>query len=381
LAACLAMCLIVSAADLILIFVSLLFLNVISYFLAAYGRKSVLSTEAAVKYLAFGSVSSALLLYSMAILFASTHSLNIYEMHKSLVLTPLAPSVMLVTFMLCFLAFSFQIGAFPMSLLVPDVLEGAPTPVSAFLSLGSRAAGFGVATRFLVVVFAQPGVARGQWQVLGSLDWTQIVAVVSGLSMLIGSLLALRQTGAKRLVAYLVVAETGFLLMGLLVLDEVGIAALLYNLVIELFALMGTFYVLSFLVNELGSDRLEDLRGMLKRAVPECICLVMFLLCLIGSPPMPGFIGKFTLIGVAIRHQRMALACVGIISMVICSVSVARLAYHLIGDFQKSTETPVVASYSRKAFLSALVIPIALVGVFADFVFGWAGQSLGFIFW
>src|SRR3954465_4653019 len=113
--------------------------------------------------------------------------------------------------------------------------------------------------------------------------------------------------------------------MRVLVLDELGIPALLFNLVIELFALMGSFYVLSFLVNKLRSDRLEDLRGMLRRAVPECICLVMFLLCLVGSPPMPGFIGKFTLIGVAIRHQRLALAMVGIISMVISAVAVARL--------------------------------------------------------
>jgi len=289
--------------------------------------------------------------------------------------------VMLVTFMLSFLALSFQIGAFPMNLLIPDVLEGAPTPVSAFLSVGSRAAGFGLATRFLIVVFAQPGETQGQWKVLGPLDWTQIVSVVSGLTMLFGALLAFRQKGAKRLVGYLVVAETGFLLMGLLVLDELGIAALLFNLVIELFALMGSFYVLSFLVNELRSDRLEDLRGMLRRAVPECICLVMFLLCLVGSPPMPGFIGKFTLIGVAIRHQRLPLAMVGIIAMVISAAAVARLAYHLIGDFQKSTETPVAASLSRKTFLAALIIPLALVGVFADFVFGLAGQSLGFIFW
>ena len=381
LAACLAMCLVASAADLILIFLSLMMLNIISYFLAAYGRRSIASTEASVKYLAFGSVAGALLLYALAILFASTHSLNIYEIHKMELSVPLSSNIMLVTFMLAFLALSFQMGSFPMHLVVPDILEGSPTPVSAFLSLGSRAAGFAVATRFLVIVFAQPGVSKGQWQVMGALDWTQIVSIVSGLTMAIGSLLAFRQKGAKRLVGYLVVADTGFLLMGLLVLDEVGIAALLYNLVIELFALIGSFYVLSFLFDELGSDRLEDLRGMLRRAVPECICLMLFLLCLVGSPPTPGFIGKFTLIGVAIRHQKFALAMIAVIAMVISTASVARLAFHLIRDFEKTTGPAVIASFSRKVFLAALVIPMVLVGIFANFVFGWAGQSLGFIFW
>src|ERR1700757_1495919 len=102
-----------------------------------------------------------------------------------------------------------------------------------------------------------------------------------------------------------------------------------------------------FLFDELQSDRLEDLKGMLKKAVPECICLVMFLLCLVGSPPMPGFIGKFTLVGVAIRHQRLALATVAVFSMVISSVAVARLAYHLIGDFRKSTEPALSSNISR----------------------------------
>lgn len=380
LAAALAMCLIASAADLILASLSLLLLNIISYFLSAYGKRSVLSTEAAVKYLAFGAVASALMLYSFAILFASTHSLNLYEMHRALVAHPLDSKVMLVVFMLSFLALSFQVGLFPMYLLVPDVLEGSPTPVSGFLSLAPRIAGFSLMTRFLIVLFTQPSESRGQWLVLGDFDWTQVAAMVSGLSMMIGALLAYRQKAAKRLVGYLVVAQSGFLLLGLLVLDEVGIASLLYNLVIELFSLMGTFFVLSFLFDEVKSDQLEDLKGMMKRAVPECICLVMFLFCFVGSPPFPGFLGKFTLVGAAVRHQRLSLAVLGVLSMVLSMVAVSRLAYHLIGDFQKSVE-PIEMSVSRKAYLIALVVPMILCGVFANFVFNLAGQSLGFIFW
>ena len=381
LASTLAMCLVASVADMVLGFLSLLFMNVVSYFLAAYGQRSVRSTEAALKFLAFGAVSNALLLYAFAILFASTHTLNIYEIHKALILTPLSLPVMLVVFILCFMSLSFQMGTFPMYILVPDVLEGAPTPVSAFLSVGPRAAGFAFATRFLIIVFAQPSGVPGHWRVLGEVNWTEIVSVVSGLTMLIGSLLAFRQKGAKRLVSDLVVAESGFLLMGLLVLDEVGIAALLYNLVVQLFALTGTFYVLSFFYDELRSDRLSALQGMFRKAVPECICLVIFLLCLVGSPPLPGFIGKFTLIGAAIRHQRFALAMVAIVSMVLSIAAVARLSYHLIGHFRESSGSRVVESSWRKMLLASLVIPMVLVGVFANFVLGWAGQSLGFIFW
>ena len=137
--------------------------------------------------------------------------------------------------------------------------------------------------------------------------------------------------------------------MGLLVLDQVGVAALLYNLVVDLFALMGTFYVLAFFFDELKSDQLDALRGMLGRAVPECICLVLFLLCLIGLPPLPGFIGKFALIGAVVRHQWPVLATIAILSMTLSTVAVARLAYHLIGDFavRKSLGSLAVGDRSK----------------------------------
>ena len=381
LASTLAMCLVTSAADFVLIFLSLLFLNVMNYFLSAYGWRSILSTEAAVKYLAFGSVALALLLYAFAILFAYTHTLNLYQMHQALVAHPLPFQVMLVVFVLSLLAFSFQMGSFPMSLVTPDILEGSPTPVSAFLSLGARAAGFAIAIRFFIVVFAKPGDAPGQWSVLGALNWTEIISFLAALTMLVGSLLSFRQKGAKRLVGYLVVADTGYMLLGLLVLDEVGIAALLYHLVIELFALMGSFYVLAYFYDELKTDRLVDLKGMLKRAVPECICLILFLFCLVGSPPTPGFIGKFALIGVAIRHHHLVLAWIGMISMVIATGSVLRLAFHLVGDFKDAVGSPLKSQISRKAILTLLIVPLVFVGIFADFVLRWAGQSLGFIFW
>ena len=380
LAATLAMFLVVSASDLIIAYLSLLFLNIVAYFLTAYKGRSLSSTEASVKYLAFGALGSALYLYAIAILFAHTHTLNIYEMHKALLAHPLQAQGFLVVFMLMFLSFGFQIGAFPMNLIVPDVIQGAPTPSSAFLSIGARAAGFAITTRFLIVIFSQPNLSSGQWQVLGELDWTQIMSAVSGLSMLMGALLASRQMSVKRLVGNLVVAETGFLLMGIVVLDDVGITALLFNLVVQLFALMGVFYILSLVYNELNSDCLNDLKGMLRRAVPETVSLILFLFCLVGSPPTPGFIGKFALIGAAIRHGKYYLAMVGILALFISMMAVARLSYCLVGDFRR-LYPPFGQSNSRKSFLALLVIPLLLSGIFANFVFRWAGQSLGFIFW
>ena len=385
-AATLAMCLLASAADLMLAYVSLMLLNILAYFLAGYAKRTIVSTEAAVKYLTFSTVGGGFLLYGFAILFGATHSLNMHEIHNALLANPFPALKLLVVFFLIFLALCFQAAAFPMHLWAPDVIEGAPTPVSAFLSFGTRAAAFALGLRLLIVVFAQPTLEAGQWQVLSVLgtsafDWTDVVELVSGFTMIVGSLLAFRQTGAKRLVGYLGVAESGFLLMGILVLNEVGVAALLYNLIIQLFALTGTYFILSFFHDVLSSDRLEDLNGMLKRAVPDCICLLIFLTCLVGLPPTPGFVGKFTLIGVAVRHHRPILAATAIVSMVLSTMAIARLGYHLVGDYRKPQAAAIEPSTWRKVFLAALTVPMFLTGIFAEALLAVAGRTLGLILW
>lgn len=380
-ASTLAMCFVSSATDMVLGFLSLVFLNTASYLLAAYGKRAVLSTEAAVKYLAFGSVAGALLLYSLAILFTHAQTLNIFEMHQTLMKSPLSPQTMLIAFMFSFLALSFYIGTFPMYFLAPDLLEGSPTPISAFLSMGARTAGFAFAIRFLLSIFTQPGPVRSVWQPAGVPEWTEIVSVVSGLTMMVGALLAFRQRSAKRMVGYLVVVESGFSLMGLVVLDEVGIAAILYNFVVELLAFVGIYYILSIFFDRFQADKFDSLRGILRRSVAECVCFIVFLFCIVGSPPLPGFIGKFALIGTAVRHDRLVLAGVSVAAMIVSTVAVARLTFYLVGDFKVPSGPPAIFGRGHKYFLTALLLPLFLVGVFADWIMKFAGQSASFIFW
>ena len=268
-----------------------------------------------------------------------------------------------------------------MQALLPDLLEGCLTPVSSFLSVGFRGAGFALMIRFLIVVFAQSSELDRQWKIVHGVDWTQIVALVSGFTMFLGAWMAVCQKNVKQMLGYLVVSETGFLLMGFLVLDELGIAAILYNLLIDFLSLIGIFYLITFLLEELSSDRLDAFRGMFKRAVPECVCLVIFLLCFVGSPPMPGFIGKFTLMAVAWKHQKPELVVIAIFSMVVGMVAVTRLVYQLMGGFSEAHLLPVRTVFSKKPFFMSLLVPMILVGVFADFVFTWISQSISFTFW
>ena len=386
LSATLAMSLLASASDLLMVFLCLQFLNILAFFLAGYGKESARSAEAGIKYMIFWAVSSAMILYGMAALFAATHSLNLQDIQSALIQTPLSKEAALAIFSLFLIGFCFQVGAFPMYLWVPDVLEGAPTPASGFLSFGLRGAGFAFGLRFFNFIFAQKAKGSEAWSVLGAVDWPQIFAWIAGITLMIGSVLAVRQKSAKRLVACLLVSQTGFFLMGMLVSTHGGAAALFYNLIVEVFAVVGVFYLLAFLRDELGSDLLVHLKGALAHSVSECIYLVLFMACLVGMPPTPGFFGKFTLIGAAAQQGWNALAFVSVISMMLSMAAVARFSYFLVGDFRQSLEsrgTAAVAlpSRSRQTFLLCLAIPLLMITIGSQLFLNWAGKALSTILW
>lgn len=376
-----------AAADVLLLFLCVQVAGIFNYLLSSFARRAASSTEAGVKFLVFTCVSGAFSLLGAALLFAHAHTLNIYEIHRVLAVSPLPPDTALTVFIFVFLGLAMQMAVFPMHFWAPDAIEGSPTPVSGFVAAGYRAMGFAVAVRFFIVIFGRPSLELGKWQTLPGIDWPQILAISTALTLLVGALLSIRQSSAKRLVGYLTVAQGGFYLMGVLVLDEVGIAALFYNLVVDLFALSGIFYVLAFLKDRLHSDQLGKLGGAMRGAVPESVALIFFLACLAGLPPTPGFIGKFALIGAALRRDWHFLALIAIMATGLSTVAAARLAHGLIGRAEWSEGADVSSQIlwgvekGRRAFLAVLLVPIVLLGIFADAVLGWASQSLQFIFW
>jgi NADH-quinone oxidoreductase subunit N len=394
----LALCFIASATNLFLISACLALLFVVCFFLAGYKKQSVRSSEASIKFFVMSSVFLGLFLFGVAILFAFTHSLSLSGIHQALEASSVSPPVSTAAlsgvFILLLLGLLFTIGTFPAHFWTPDVLEGAPTPASGYLAIAPRLAGFAVLIRLFFTAFSTVGGHSTQGQVLGGVDWTLPVAIVAGASMIIGSLLAYRQKSGKRLVASLAIANTGALLMGLITLDEVGVSSILYSLWIELFSILGIFFVLSLFVDALQSDELSKFRGTLMRALPESVCLLLFLFCFIGFPPFPGFIGRFALIGSVVRHQEFALAGICIFSTAVSAAAVVRLAFSLIGDSRARTSfrlgntdhsdeffPTALTPFRRRLFLALMAVPLLFSSIFAQALFDWAGRSLGSIFW
>lgn len=383
--AALAMCLTVSSNHVLLLFLSLQAVNAVAYFMSSHSKIGELSTEAGVKFLIFSIVASFFFLLGSAILFTHTHSLNFYDMNAVLIQNPLPYRLGLVVFVLYLVSFCFQVGTFPMYLWMPDVLEGAPLPSSLFLALCVPATGFATLLRLFGSVFSGRGVKGGLEFLLGGVDWALIVALLSGVTMVLGGLLSLKQKSAKRLIACLWVSHMGFLFMCFLVLEKTGAAALTYNLIVDLFCLVGLYSALLILSEPSGSDSLEDLANAAQRSggqlIPERVALLVFLSCFIGFPPFPGFIGRFSMIESVASSQWYGLVVIAVLSSVMGAASFARLAFYLVGGMSRSNIVLREELPRRRPFLFALMVPLLLLSVFADRVLAWAAHSFKSIFW
>jgi|GEM_PF-564930 len=368
-----------SSNDLFLIYVALQLVSMSTAMIAGFGTGSVLSAEAAIKYQVLGAVTGFFFLFGTALAFGATGATQLDLIHEAFRSGGVSPLLVSVVWILLFIGLSFHLAVFPFHTWFADALDGAPAPASGFLAVSTRLAGALAFVRIVTEIFGEQGTAIGvQWRILESFDWTKPLAGFVALTLLSGPFLAISQGRARRLVGALAISEAGFLLLGVLVLDLNALAATFFSLIIGLFALLGSFFVIQLLCDDAGHDDLRRLKDEFQARVFESLMLIFFLCALIGIPPMPGFFAKFSLIGAAIDRGRYFLAACGIIAITVNSLAITRLFFNLMGHFAADGSTPasgVVAIKSRRngfgvrLFLFALLMPLVLAGLFSDPLF------------
>lgn len=310
----LAMSLAVSANNLLLLFLSIEFLSITSYVLAGIMRENRRSAEAGVKYFIYGSVASAIMLYGMSLLYGATGSLNLREIGEVLATQTDMHNIILPAALLALVGFGFKASLAPFYQWAPDTYDGAPTPITAYLSTASKAVGFAVMARTLIV-------ALGAYRV----DWVPLLAGLSILTMTLGNLIALRQSSVKRMLAYSSVAQAGYILMGLTAvvgsdlvdvnaLGMNGLNGLLLYLLAYLFTNIGAFMVILAVEETTGSTELSAFGNLVQKSPGLAWGMFIFLLSLTGIPLTGGFVGKFYVFGAAIQHQYFWLAGIGLIN-------------------------------------------------------------------
>lgn len=360
----LGMMLLTAAADLISIYVALELSGISLYVLTTF-LKDAKSTEAGLKYLLLGAVASAVLLYGMAFIYGITGKTCMIcaaDIVESLpVKSILQNPALLLGVVLLIGGFGFKIASFPFQMWVPDVYEGAPTPVTAYLSVASKAAGFAVITRVMLVTFGQPA-----WL---SADWGMIIAILSALTMTAGNVAALFQNNIKRLFGYSSIAQAGYLMVGLATVgmastaDTVaGRSGLMFFLMSYAVTNLGAFFAIIAITNKINSDEINDFTGMIKRAPLLALALSFCLISLIGLPPTGGLIAKVYIFSGAVQNGLLWLVIVAVVNSVISAFYYLRIVKMMwVGT--PVSEEKVPSSVSLRVALGICCIMVFLLGV------------------
>jgi NADH-quinone oxidoreductase subunit N len=372
-------CLIAGASDLIMVFIGLETLTIPLYVLAAFRRDDQRSAESGMKYFLFGSFASAILLYGLSLLYGFTGATNLQTIAAYLgsdAFTANAFAV-LAAMTLIIAGFGFKISAVPFHFWTPDVYEGAPTPVTAFLSVASKAASFALLVRFFLMVFPAGIVISGQ-PIEGF--WVNLASALAVISMTLGNVIALVQKNIKRLLAYSSIAQAGYTLMGVAALaaaPQSATASISFYMLMYTFTNLLVFAVIVLFSEATGSETIQDLAGLSRRSPWLALAMTLGLLSLAGVPPAAGFFGKFFLFQAAVEANLVWLAIVGVLNAIIglwYYLIVIKVMYVDHGPYEERT-IPVSVQATWVMGLTGLMV--VLLGTFAvSPVYEWARAGI-----
>ncbi|HIQ11289.1 MAG TPA: NADH-quinone oxidoreductase subunit N [Caldilineales bacterium] len=370
--AALAISVLVSATNLILIYVGVEFLSITSYILAGFLRGDVRSEEAAIKYFLYGASAGAILLFGMSLLFGLTGSTDLAAVGKALGAEGDMHWLGLVALMLVLAGLGYKASLVPFHQWAPDTYDGAPTPISAFLSTASKAAGFAIVGRVFLVAFPQfyP-------------EWTQILAAMAVLTMFLGNLTALKQKSVKRMLAYSSIGQAGYILLGLVAVSSDptfgGVNGLMIYLFGYIFTNVGAFLLLLPIEKKSGgSTDMAQFDGLATRAPGLALLMSLFLISLAGIPPTAGFIGKFYVFAAVINQQMILLGALAALNTVIAAFYYLNVIRHMYFA-ESSVEGGVSVGRGLMTVLAINAAMVLAIGIFAQFFMTWVNNSLALV--
>src|SRR5712671_1670966 len=359
----LGMMIMASGIDLISIFIGLETMAVSFYILAGFIKPNPKSNEAAVKYFLLGAFSLGILLYGMSIMYGLSGTTALRVMAPMFVGQVRDPRLVLAV-ILVVAGIGFKIAAVPFHMWAPDVYEGAPTPITAFLSVGSKAASFAMLLRIFMEGLPS-----------SSLDWKLLFAMLAVVTMTVGNLAALTQTNIKRMLAYSSIAHAGYMLMGVVAGTARGVSAMLIYILIYSFMQLGAFAVVVMLRRrDVIGDELKDFSGLSSRNPLAAFAMLLFMLSLGGIPPTAGFMGKFWLFGAAVDAGYVWLAVIGVLNSAISLYYYIRLVVFMYLKKETMGSEPIASPSLTFALVVAVAATIVL-GIYPRLLFEVAEAS------
>jgi NADH-quinone oxidoreductase subunit N len=367
--ATLGMNLMAAASDLVMLYLAIETTSIPLYVLAGFLKQDNKSTESGLKYFLFGALTSTVMLYGFSLLYGLAGATNLYGLAEQFRAGAVSAWVLAGTVILVLVGFGFKISMVPFHFWSPDVYEGAPTPITAFVSTASKAAGFAVLVRVLLAAF--PDVQA---------YWVPALSVLAVLTMTLGNLLALAQTNIKRLLAYSSIAHAGYVMIGLVSLSVFGVTSVVFYLAAYMVSNLAAFAVVILFSRAAGSEEIKDYAGLSRRSPGLALVLLVALLSLAGMPPLAGFVGKVYVFAAAVESGLIWLAFVGVINAIIglyYYLTVLKVVYLYRSEHE---DKPVAVPRTYALALIVCVLAILLIGTLSAPWLGWASQAASSLF-
>ncbi len=365
-----------ASINLISLYLAMEFLSITSYVLAGYLRDDAKSSEAGIKYFLFGAVTSAVMLYGMSLLYGATGTTDLAEIASLLRTGGGVQDLAVAAIVLMLTGFAFKIVLAPFHQWAPDTYEGAPTPVTAFLSVGSKAAGFAILMRVFLLALEDFRYDIG---------WMAFLMALSIISMALGNLIAMRQSNIKRMLAYSSIAQAGYIVIGFVSYDLsvqndfLGINGSLFYLFAYLFSNLAVFLGVIAFETATGSVEIADYRGLVRRSPVIAGVMLIGLLSLAGIPGTGGFLAKFFVFGPAIQlgtPQTLALAIVGVLTSIIAAFYYLNVVRYMFFEPADEGAGPLDLSRAFKVGLAIAAVGILVVGIYPQPFLNLATESI-----
>ena len=373
--------LMVSAVDLIILYISIEIVSIMSFVLAGYLKENTFSNEASLKYVLYGALSSGIMLFGLSYIFGLTGSTNYFQIQNAISqLDSSANTALLLSTIMILAGFGYKVSAVPFHFWTPDVYQGAPTTVTAYLSIAPKAGAFAMMIRFFNQVFSDGGALSGMDIISTSnIPWASILSLLAVITMTLGNLVALQQNNIKRMLAYSSVAHAGYMLLAMPVMSSESIYAIMIYLVMYLFMNLGAFFIVILVKNKTGGETFDDYKGLGWEMPTVGICMTIFMVSLTGLPPTAGFIGKFYIFASLIKGGGSFywLVFAGAINSVISLYYYLKVVKVMFLDGDRK-DVVLHPEFPMFAMLMITVIPSIILGIYWSPLAAWVRSSLVF---
>ena len=366
----LGMSLMAASADLIMLFLAIETTSIPLYIMAGFFRNDDLSTEAGFKYLLFGAAASAVMLYGFSLLYGFTNQTNIYTLAELMLRGGLGDMAIVASILLILVGLGFKISVVPFHFWAPDVYTGAPTAVAGFLSTASKAAGFAVLIRVLMIAYPTTVAPT----------WVAITAAIAVATMTLGNVVAIPQKNIKRLLAYSSVAHAGYILIGVVAFSPLGITSSVFYIFVYLITNLAAFGIVAIVWRSAGSDDISAYAGLSRRAPGLALAMLIAFLSLAGMPPLGGFVAKFYVFAAAINSNLVWLAVIGVLNAIV------GLYYYLIVlkvvylYRSEDEDKPIRMTRPYTIALAILTLGIIILGTVFGPWFNWSTAAAASLF-